>query len=58
MAKKKKKKKTQKAPVTPTKARKILKDGTINGKPLTAQQNRFFGRIAGGAKRVRVPKKK
>jgi len=53
-----KKKKTQKAPVTPAKARKILKDGTINGKPLTDKQKRFFGRIAGGAKRIRVPKKK
>ncbi len=51
-----KKRKTEKAPVSPTKARKILKDGTLNGKPLTDQQKKFFGRIAGGAKRVRKPK--
>lgn len=55
---KKKRPKTQKAPVSLTKARKILEDGEINGKPLTAKQKKFFGRLAGGAKRIRVPKKK
>lgn len=29
------------------KARKILRDGTIKGRPLTPAQKRFFGRIAG-----------
>lgn len=51
------KRKTEKAPVTPTKAKKILRDGTLNGKPLTKKQKLFFGRIAGGAKRARKPKK-
>ncbi len=53
-----KKRKTEKAPVTPAKAREILKDGTIRGTPLTKQQRLFFGRLAGGAKRVRKPKTK
>lgn len=53
-----KKPKTQKAPVSPDKARKILKDGEVNGKPLTKRQRAFFGRLAGGAKRIQVPKKR
>ena len=44
--------------MSPTKARKILKDGEIDGKPLTTKQKKFFGRLAGGAKRIRVPKKR
>lgn len=35
---------------TPAKARKILKDGKVKGKPLTPAQKRFFGHIAGGGK--------
>jgi hypothetical protein len=31
-----------------SKARKLLKDGTIRGKPLTARQRRFFGWVAAG----------
>jgi len=53
-----KKPKTKKAPVTQAKAKKILKDGEVNGKPLTEKQRKFFGRLAGGAKRIRVPKKR
>ena len=54
MAKKKKKRaKTEKAPASPAKARKILSDGMIRGKPLTAKQKKLFGRLAGGAKRIR-----
>lgn len=34
--------------LTPEKARKILRDGEINGKPLTEKQRKFFGAIAGG----------
>ena len=57
MAKKKKKRaKTEKAPVTPAKAQKILSDGMIRGKPLTAKQKKFFGLLAGGAKRIRKRK--
>ena len=36
------------------KAKKILEDGTVHGKPLTARQKKFFGAIAGGE----APKKK
>lgn len=49
--------KTLKAPVTPSKARKILRDGKINGRPLTVQQKKFFGRIANGARRVKANKR-
>lgn len=31
------------AKLTKAKARKILKDGTVHGKKLTAKQKRFFG---------------
>jgi hypothetical protein len=34
--------------VSQAKARKILRDGEVNGKKLTAKQKKFFGRIAGG----------
>ncbi len=34
--------------VSKAKARKILRDGKIRGKPLTAKQKRYFGLIAGG----------
>jgi hypothetical protein len=36
--------------LTAAKARKILRDGTVHGRPLTKKQKRFFGAIAGGAK--------
>lgn len=44
---------TTKAPVSPVKARKMLRDGEVGGRPMTSRQRRFFGRIAGGAKTVR-----
>jgi len=34
--------------LTAEKAKKILKDGKVNGKPLTDKQKRYFGFIAGG----------
>jgi len=36
------------AKLTATKARKILRDGKIHGKKLTAKQRKYFGLIAGG----------
>lgn len=36
--------------ITGTKARKILKDKTIRGHPITERQRRLFGWIAGGRK--------
>ena len=32
-----------------TKAKEILKDGTVHGQPLTKKQRGFFGAVAGGA---------
>ena len=46
------KRKMTEAPVTPAKARTMLREDTAHGKPLTGPQKRFFGRIAGGAKTV------
>jgi hypothetical protein len=37
------------AKLTKAKAKKILHEGTVHGKPLTARQKRFFGARAGGA---------
>ena len=37
--------------MTPAKARKILRDGKIRGKPLTKKQKAYFGRIAGKSKK-------
>lgn len=48
-------------PLTKAKARKILKDKEIMGKPLTKKQKRFFGGIVGGDIKeeiVKVKKKK
>jgi hypothetical protein len=36
--------------VSPTKARKILRDGTVHGKTLTSKQKGMFGAIAGKKK--------
>lgn len=47
----KKKPKPDMNAVTPAKAKKILKDGTLHGKPLTDKQRKFFGAIAGRAKK-------
>lgn len=38
------------ADLTPAKAKKILKDGEVQGEPLTSQQKDFFGAAAGGEK--------
>lgn len=40
------------------KAKKILSDGTINGKPITEKQRGLFGVIAGGGKPTRMKGKK
>lgn len=37
-----------KGDVTPEKAKQILRDGEVHGQPLTDQQKKFFGAIAGG----------
>jgi len=37
--------------VSKSKAREILRDGTAQGHKLTPKQKRYFGWIAGGAKR-------
>lgn len=34
--------------LTAKKAKKILKDGSVRGRKLSAKQKRFFGAIAGG----------
>jgi len=36
--------------LTPRKAKKILEDGEIRGKPLTEKQRKFFGAITSGKK--------
>ena len=36
------------AKLTKAKAKKILKDGKVRGKPLTKRQKGFFGARAGG----------
>lgn len=46
----------RKAPVTKAKAKKILRDGEIRGKKLTARQKRFFGLLAGGGVPTRLRK--
>lgn len=40
--------------VSPEKARKILKDGTVNGQPLSDKQRRMFGAIAGKMKKSEI----
>lgn len=40
----------RKSAPSPTKARQILRDGTVHGKPLTGKQERFLGAVAGKAK--------
>jgi hypothetical protein len=38
------------AKLTAEKAKTMLRDGKVNGKPLTAAQKRLFGWVAGGRK--------
>jgi len=39
--------------LTEKKAKKILKDNSIKGKPLTKKQKGFFGAVAGGNKPIK-----
>lgn len=39
------------AKLTKTKAKKILKDGTVRGKKITKKQRGFFGSIASGKRK-------
>lgn len=43
--------------LTSDKAKKILKDGSVHGHPLTAKQKGLFGAIAGGQKPYSQAKK-
>ena len=43
--------------VTKAKAKKILKDGKLRGRKLTAKQRGHFGRIASGKKATKKRKK-
>lgn len=40
--------------VTPQKAKKILEDGSVHGKPLTKKQKGFFGAQLSALKRKKV----
>ena len=40
--------------LTQRKARKILKEGVAQGKPLTSKQKSFFGLVAGGGTPTRI----
>ena len=42
--------------ISKTKAKKILKDGSVRGKRLSKRQKGLFGVIAGGGKPTRVKK--
>lgn len=39
----------EKGDLTPQKARQILHDGTVHGKPITDQQRKYFGAVASGS---------
>ena len=57
MRKKERKRNKMAKRITKAKARKILKDGKVRGKKLTAKQKRFFGLVAGGGKPTRQKKR-
>mgnify|MGYP001561261544 CR=1 FL=1 len=38
-------------PLSSAKAREILHDGTVHGKPITDRQRRYFGAVASGKAR-------
>jgi hypothetical protein len=42
--------------VAPTKAKQILRDDEVRGKPLTEKQKGFFGARAGGAPEKPAPR--
>ena len=44
------------SPVSPDKAKTILKDGSVRGKALTGPQKGFFGARAGGAPMPPAPR--
>lgn len=44
--------------VSKEKAKKILADGTVHGKPLTERQKRFFGLVASGKKPTKRRRKR
>jgi hypothetical protein len=44
------------AGLTAEKAKKILKDGMVNGKPLTKKQKAYFGLIADGGTPTKTKK--
>ena len=44
--------------ISAVKAKKILKDGTIRGRPITSKQKKFFGLIAGGGKSSKLKKRR
>jgi hypothetical protein len=46
------------ATISQKKAKKILTDGEIGGKPLTPKQKAFFGARAGGVPVIKPDKKK
>lgn len=41
------------AKLTKSKAKKILREGIVQGRKLSARQKRFFGAIAGGQRPLR-----
>lgn len=43
----KKEMRSEKADISPEKAKKILKDNSVHGYPLSDQQKKFFGVMAG-----------
>jgi hypothetical protein len=53
----KKRKPSAKTKLTAAKAKKMLKDGTAQGKPLTKKQKGFFGAVAGKKKKSKKGKK-
>lgn len=44
-----KKAKAKRGSLTATKAREILHDGTVHGKPITKKQRGFFGAVSDGS---------
>ena len=48
---------TKKIGPTRSKAKKMLKDGTIRGKRLTPGQKKLFGMIAGGKRATKMKRK-
>ena len=46
-----------KSSLTASKAKKILEDGTVHGKPLTAKQKKFFGSVSKGETPIRSVKR-